>query len=95
MAGEFCYYFTFGLDAEAAYRFDRLRRKKPWLTLKRKVNIFWYMWFVIRTGWFCGASPLTEKLVSLQARSPRGTANHNGMGVLAFIGWTIRLYWSP
>lgn len=66
MAGEFCYYFTFGLDAEAAHRFDHMRKSKPWLTKKRKINIFWYMWYIVRTGWFCGASPLNEKIAKLQ-----------------------------
>lgn len=41
MAGEFCYYYTFGLDAEGAYRFDHIRNTKPQLTKKRKINIFW------------------------------------------------------
>ncbi len=50
MAGEFCYYFTFGLDAEGAYRFDHLRKTKPHLTKKRKINMFWYMYFIVRTG---------------------------------------------
>ena len=50
MAGEFCYYYTFGLDAEGAYRFDHLRKTKPHLTKKRKINMFWYMYFIVRTG---------------------------------------------
>ena len=50
MIGQFCYYFTFGLDAEGAYRFDHLRKTKPHLTKKRKINIFWYMYFIVRTG---------------------------------------------
>lgn len=66
MGGDFCYYFTFGLDAEGAYRFDHLRKTKPHLTKKRKINIFWYMYFIIRTGWFCGASPLREKIAKLE-----------------------------
>jgi hypothetical protein len=50
MSGEFCYYYTLGLDAEGAYRFDHLRKTKPNLTKKRKINIFWYMYYIMQTG---------------------------------------------
>lgn len=49
-AGLFFNYFSIGLDAKSAFSFHRLREGKPWLTVGRLSNQFWYSWFSCASG---------------------------------------------
>ncbi|DBA86900.1 hypothetical protein WJX79_000527 [Trebouxia sp. C0005] len=66
--GKFTYYFTVGLDAEAAYRFNEVRNNKPKLAKYRWQNIGWYFYEAMATGWFLGAKPLRKKIAKLRVR---------------------------
>ncbi|GMH44835.1 hypothetical protein BSKO_12787 [Bryopsis sp. KO-2023] len=55
-------YFSVGVNVEAAYRFHSLRNKHPWLAFARKANQFWYGFYSIYAGWFCGAPPIGANL---------------------------------
>ncbi|KAL3150246.1 hypothetical protein ABBQ32_000102 [Trebouxia sp. C0010 RCD-2024] len=67
-AGKFTYYFTVGLDAEAAYRFNDVRNQKPYLAKYRWQNIGWYFYEAVATGWLWGAKPLSRKIASVRVR---------------------------
>ncbi|KAK9811247.1 hypothetical protein WJX72_000630 [[Myrmecia] bisecta] len=70
--GKFTYYLTVGLDAEAAYRFDQMRKQKPHLSKHRLQNIFWYGYEGCATGWLCGGQRLKPLLPSLKVRKRNG-----------------------
>jgi diacylglycerol kinase (ATP) len=53
VSSPFWNYFSFGIDAEAAWGFAHLRELKPHLAKKRAANMAWYAWYSCGTGWFC------------------------------------------
>lgn len=72
VGGMFWNYFSVGLDAQAAYGFHALREAHSWAASTRLANQAWYSYFSCSSGWFCGASPLKNR-VRLRGRGgPEG-----------------------
>lgn len=63
--GLFYNYFSFGMDAQIAYGFHRLREEKPWLARGRVANKAIYSGFGCSQGWFC-ASCSPNKIRTIQ-----------------------------
>eukprot|EP00891_Asterochloris_glomerata_P008689 jgi/Astpho2/8689/Aster-05259 len=72
--GQFSYYLTVGLDAEAAYRFDQIRKHQPHLAKHRWQNIFWYGAKAAQTGWLCGGKPLIKHDIHVKIRASKDGA---------------------
>lgn len=71
VGGMFWNYFSVGLDAQAAYGFHALREAHGWAASTRLANQAWYSYFSCSSGWFCGASPLKNR-VRLRGRGGPG-----------------------
>ncbi|MEW5309996.1 MAG: hypothetical protein WDW38_001832 [Sanguina aurantia] len=69
LQGMFWNYLSVGLDAKAAHNFHKLREHKPYLTINRATNQFWYSAFSCTSGWFCCTKPLNTK-VKLLVQTP-------------------------
>lgn len=52
----------------SACRFHELRKHRPKIASKRKVNETLYAGMGVRTGWFCGAQPLRKSIAKIQVQ---------------------------